>query len=227
MGPGEKITAAVPVPSFAEADFCTMVTRNGKIKRVALSNFEAVRPSGLIAIGLAAGDVLGWVRLSLSGQSVLIITSLGQAVRFSSDLVRPMGRSAAGVKGINLREGDCVTGAEVEKDDTSELLVVTAGGYGKRTSISAYPMKGRGTRGVTTIARKMLSRTGPVVAVLSVLPEDQITMITTNGQALRTRVANIPKLGRATMGSRLIRLADGDTVASVARLAASDLEVTE
>lgn len=226
LGAGEKITAAVPVPSFEEADYCTMVTRQGKIKRVALSKFEAVRPSGLIAISLSRGDVLGWVRLTLDGQGVLIITEQGQALRFSTDLVRSMGRSAAGVKGINLRQDDCVTGVEVVKGDGGQLLVVTSGGYGKRTPMAAYPTKGRATRGVATLARKLLPRTGPVVAVRTVLPQDQITIITTNGQALRTSVANIPELGRVTMGSRLIRLGDGDTVASVARIAEDDVEVS-
>lgn len=224
LGSGERITAAVPVPSFADADFCTMVTRRGIIKRVALSKFESVRPSGLIAISLREGDELGWVRVTLSGEELLIITAQGQALRFSTELVRSMGRSAAGVKGINLREGDSVTGVEVVKDENNQLLVVTSGGYGKRTSMSAYPAKGRGTGGVTTLARRLLSKTGPIVAARRVMPEDHITIVTTNGQALRTTVANVPHLGRATMGSRLIRLRESDTVASVARLADFEIE---
>lgn len=220
----ERITAAVPVPSFADAEFCTMVTRNGKTKRVSLSLFESVRPSGLVAINLANDDVLGWVHLTVEGQHVIIITEQGQALRFNSDLVRSMGRTAAGVKAINLRKDDRIAGV-VTVTEGGQLLVVTSNGYGKRTEMRQYNPKGRATMGVATISRTAVAKiTGPIVAVRSVHPEDQITIISVSGQALRTKVEDIRLLGRATKGTRLINLKAGDTVASVARLAASDLQ---
>ncbi len=220
----ERITAAVPVPSFADAEFCTMVTRNGKTKRVSLSLFESVRPSGLVAINLANDDVLGWVHLTVEGQHVIIITEQGQALRFNSDLVRSMGRTAAGVKAINLRKDDRIAGV-VTVTEGGQLLVVTSNGYGKRTEMRHYNPKGRATMGVATISRTAVAKiTGPIVAVRSVHPEDQITIISVSGQALRTKVEDIRLLGRATKGTRLINLKAGDTVASVARLAASDLQ---
>ena len=223
----ERITAAVPVPNFDDAEFCTMVTRNGKIKRVALSEFESVRPSGLIAIGLASDDELGWVHLTVDKQHIVIITEQGQALRFNSSLVRSMGRPAAGVNAINLRKGDHISGMVTVTDD-GELLVVTANGYGKRTSMEAYNPKGRATMGVATFSRKAVAKvTGPIVAVRSVRPDDQITIISANGQALRTTVSDIRLLGRATQGTRLMNLKPGDTVASVARLASADLPVSE
>ena len=220
----ERITAAVPVPSFADAEFCTMVTRNGKTKRVALSQFEAVRPSGLVAIKLASDDVLGWVHLTVEEQHIIIITEQGQALRFNSNLVRSMGRAAAGVKAINLRKGDRIAGV-VSVTEGGQLLVVTSNGYGKRTEMRQYNPKGRATMGVATISRTAVATvTGPIVAVRSVHPDDQITIISVNGQALRTKVEDIRLLGRATKGTRLINLKEGDTVASVARLAAAELQ---
>ena len=223
LSAGERITAAVPVPSFEKADFCTMVTRKGKIKRVPLQAFEAVRPSGLIAISLEKDDILGWAQLTLSGQEIIIVTEAGQALRFNTNLVRPMGRAAIGVNAINLKGSDRITGVELV-DDEADLLVVTENGYGKRTPIKDYPAKGRATAGVATINRKSLPTIGRIVAARQVVPNDQITIISTNGQALRTWVKNIGRYGRATMGIRLMNLKDGDTIASVARLSAADLK---
>jgi DNA gyrase subunit A len=222
---GEKVTAAVPVHDFGAADYCTMVTRNGKIKRILLNEFAAVRPSGLIAINLEEGDQLGWARLTLDKQDIIIITEMGQALRFKSDSVRPMGRNAAGVNAMRLDKGDFITSMEVVDDD-ADLLVVTANGYGKRTSLAEYSAKGRATGGMMTIAQKSLDTIGRIVSARAVRPEDELTIITTAGQALRLRVSEVRQAGRATMGTRLINLNEGDTVASVARLAAADLKLS-
>ena len=222
VSPGENITAVVPVPDFGAADYCTMVTRKGKIKRVSLSEFAQVRPSGLIATTLEEGDQLGWVRLTLGGQDIIIVTEQGQAARYSEDEVRAMGRTAAGVNAIRLGEGDFVTSMEVV-DPEADLLVATANGYGKRTPLSEYAAKSRAIGGVATIAQKNLETTGPIVSARVVNAEDEVTIITTNGQTLRLRVADIRQSSRSTMGTRLINLKKGDTVASVARLAAKDL----
>ncbi|HKZ68840.1 MAG TPA: DNA gyrase C-terminal beta-propeller domain-containing protein, partial [Anaerolineales bacterium] len=221
---GEKVTAAVPVRDFAAADYCTMVTRNGKIKRVELNEFAAVRPSGLIAISLEEGDVLGWARLTLEKQEIIIVSEDGQALRFTTNSVRSMGRQATGVNAMRLDDGDHITSMEVV-DDEADLLVVTANGYGKRTPLKQYPAKGRATGGVMTIDQKNLETTGKIVSARIVKPEDDLTVISAGGVALRTKMANVRQAGRATMGTRIITLKEGDIVASVARLAEADLKL--
>jgi DNA gyrase subunit A len=223
LQPGEVITAAVPVPDFDAANYCTMATRNGKIKRVALSQFSAVRPSGLIAISLAKGDELGWVRLTSGKNEIILVTEAGQALRYHEKLVRAMGRPAAGVKAINLRKKDRVTGMDVV-DPKADLLVVMQNGFGKRTPLKEYAAKGRATMGVVTLSRAKFKETGPVAAARVVDQRDDLTIISSGGIVLRTKVKQIKRAGRATMGVRVINLKPGETVASVARIAAKDLE---
>ena len=226
VGGGEKITAAVAVPSFSTAAYCTMVTRRGKIKRVSLKEFESVRPSGLVAITLDEGDELDWVRATTGKQEVILVTEHGQALRFSETKVRSMGRPAAGVTGIRLKEGDAVTSAEVVDPD-GDLLVVTANGYGKRTPLKEYTPKGRATGGIATIAQKMIGVTGLIAAARVVRDGDDLTIITSGGMAMRTEVKEIRQAGRATMGTHVIHLKEGDSVASIARIAAEDLPEEE
>jgi DNA gyrase subunit A len=222
LSPDEMITATVTVPDFEAASFCTMATRNGKIKRVALSEFSSVRPSGLIAIGLEDGDHLGWVRLTSGDDEVIVITEHGQALRYHESKVRPMGRPAMGVKAINLRKGDYITSMDVVDPD-GDLLVVTRKGYGKRTPLKEYPPKGRGTMGVITLSKAKRNVTGKVASARVVDEEDDLTIISSGGIVLRTKMKQIKQAGRATMGVRVIDLKDGETVASVARTAAKDL----
>jgi len=226
VGGGEKITAAVAVPSFLTAAYCTMVTRRGKIKRVSLKEFESVRPSGLVAITLDEGDELDWVRATTGKQEVILVTEHGQALRFSETKVRSMGRPAAGVTGIRLKEGDAVTSAEVVDPD-GDLLVVTANGYGKRTPLKEYTPKGRATGGIATIAQKTIGVTGLIAAARVVRDGDDLTIITSGGMAMRTEVKEIRQAGRATMGTHVIHLKEGDSVASIARIAAEDLPEEE
>jgi len=223
LSPEELVTAAVAVPDFSAANYCTMATRNGKIKRVELSKFASVRPSGLIAISLEKGDVLGWVRLTSGDDEIILVTEQGQALRFHEKYVRPMGRPAAGVKGINLRKKDYVTSMDVV-DPKGDLLVVSENGYGKRTPLKEYPAKGRATGGVITLSRDKRNVTGPVAAARVVDEEDDLTIISSGGIVLRTKMKQIKQAGRATMGVRVINLKDGETVASVARIAAMDLK---
>ena len=224
LSPEELVTAAVSVPDFSAANYCTMATRNGKIKRVELPKFAAVRPSGLIAIGLEEGDVLGWVRLTSGDDEIIIVTEQGQALRFHEQKVRPMGRPAAGVKGINLRPGDHVTSMGVVDPD-GDLLVVSQKGYGKRTPLGEYPVKGRATGGVVTLSRSKRDLTGPVAAARVVSAEDDLTIISSGGKVLRTKMKQIKQTGRATMGVRVINLKEGEIVASVARISAKDLKL--
>jgi DNA gyrase subunit A len=200
-----------------------MATKKGKIKRVALSKFAAVRPSGLIAIGLTAGDILGWVRLTSGDDEIIIVTEKGRALKYHESKVRAMGRQAVGVKAITLRENDSVTSMDVVVPG-AELLVVTANGYGKRTPCKDYPAKGRGTMGILTLDRKKLDLVGPIASARVVDEEDDLTIISSGGIVLRTKVKQIRSAGRATMGVRIMGLKEGETVASVARASASDLK---
>jgi len=223
VGPHETITAAVAVSDFGAADYCTMMTRKGKIKRVSLSEFAAVRPSGLIAMGLANDDELGWVRTTSGDEEVIIITERGQALRFHESEVRSMGRPAQGVNGIKLRSGDIVVGMEIVEPN-GDLLVVTTNGFGKRTSLDEYTPKGRATMGILTIDKNAQSKVGHITSARVVQPnEDLITLISSNGIVIRTKADTISQYGRATRGVQIMNLEADDTVVSMARFAAADL----
>ena len=218
MGPDERVTATVTVPDFEKAEYLTMVTRRGKIKRTDLSEFESVRPSGLIAILLDNGDELDWVKLTEGDDEVVVVTRGGQAIRFKETDVRPMGRSAAGVMAIKLAEGDEVASMDVV-DPEGDLLVVTARGYAKRTHLSEYSTQGRYGGGVVTLSKKSLDLTGPIVNAQVVSEDNDITLISAEGMVLRTRVKQIPKMGRSTRGATVMRMRKGDTVVSLALMA--------
>ena len=220
---GESITAAVSVPNFDNAGYITLATRNGKIKRMALSEMAAVRPSGIIAIGLEEGDALHWARLTHGDNEIIFVTELGQALRFSENEVRSMGRSAGGVTGIRLGAKDHVTSMEVIEKD-GDLLLVTTLGYGKRTPLTEYPVKGRATGGVQTTARSAADKIGTITSARVVQEADDLTIITANGMVLRTKVKDVKQAGRATRGVHLMDVKEGDRVASIARTAAAELK---
>jgi DNA gyrase subunit A len=217
----ERVTAAVPVPDFQRADYLVMATRRGKIKRTALSEFQSVRPSGLIAILMEEGDELRWVRLTHGQDEIIITTERGQAIRFKEEEVRPMGRNAAGVNAIKLEDGDRVASMDVVRPG-ADLLVITTKGYGKRTPIAEYSLQSRYGKGIRTIDVRKLDEIGTIAAARVVLPEDEITLISAEGIVMRTPVRHIPQMGRATRGSLVMRLNDGDSVASIARLTADE-----
>ena len=223
MGGNERITAAIAVPDFNSAAYCTMATVKGKIKRVNLSHFAAVRPSGLIAMTLAPDDRLSWARLTSGEDDILLVTAQGRALRFHESAVRAMGRTAAGVRGIRLKGDDYVASMDVVEPG-GDLLVVTRNGYGKRTPLTEYSRKGRGTQGILTIAPKALPKIGEIVSARVVQPQDDITLISANGIIVRLKVKQIKKAGRATQGVILMRPKEGDSVATVARIAAADLK---
>ncbi|MCD4674279.1 MAG: hypothetical protein K8R77_16575 [Anaerolineaceae bacterium] len=213
----EQITAVVTVPDFKTAKYCTMVTNNGYIKRVSLSQFEKVRPSGLIAISLEAKDKLGWVRLTSGKDDIFLITAMGRALRMSEDAVRSMGRQARGVKAIRLKPNDYVTAVEMSEPD-GYLLVVTEQGFGKRTPLAEYPVKSRNTQGVYTTNHRHLDRIGKIVDARVVQEKDQLTIITVAGIVLRIEVESVSISGRATRGVHLMDVKDGDSVVSLARI---------
>ncbi|HSQ26875.1 MAG TPA: DNA gyrase subunit A [Anaerolineales bacterium] len=221
---GETVTAALAVPRFNEGHYCVMATRAGRIKRVSLSDFASVRPSGLIAINLGEGDELGWARLTDGNGEIILVTEQGQALRYPEGQVRVMGRNAAGVTAIKLRKGDHVTSMEVAEPG-ADLLVITSKGYGKRTSLSDYPTKNRAITGVQTIDKKALRQIGLVTSARVVQEADDLTIISANGVVLRTKVKNISQTGRATRGVSIMKMQEGDSVASLARVAYADLRM--
>lgn len=212
--PEESITAALPVHSFEDAEYLTMITRKGKIKRVEVNVFENVRPSGLIALNLEDDDSLGWVKLTEGEQDLIIVSEQGKGIRFSEEDVRPMGRAAAGVNAIRLDSWDRVAGADVVLPD-DDLLVITEKGYGKRTPLEEYRQQNRYGQGVRAMVLTP-ERTGKIVNARVVTSGDEVTCISANGIVLRTTTDEISQQSRSTQGVRVMDLRQGDFVASVA-----------
>jgi len=219
----ERITAVVAVRDFEQARYCAMGTVRGRVKRVKLSEFAGVRPSGLIAINLDQGDELGWARVTSGNDEILLVTSGGMALRFKESDVRVMGRGAGGVNGISLHKGDRVTSMEVVEPGGS-LMVVTDQGFGKQTPLEDYPTRGRGTGGVMTIDQKHFDKIGHIAAARVVQPQDEITFMSTGGQALRLKVSQVSVSSRATRGVHLMNMSVNDSLASLARIPAETVE---
>jgi DNA gyrase subunit A len=217
VGPDERVTATVSVPDFEQAGYLTMVTRQGKIKRADLSEFESVRPSGLIVLTLDEGDELGWVQLTDGEDEIVLVTQQGQAIRFPESNVRPMGRMAAGVMAIKLAGGDQVAAMDVADPD-GDLVVVTSQGYAKRTPMSEYSTQSRYGQGVQTLSKSALKATGPIADARVVSGDNDITLISADGLVMRTSLQQIAQMGRATRGALLMRMAKGDRVVSLALL---------
>ncbi len=214
---GENVTAMLPVPSNNGAHYLVMATKKGKIKRTELAEFESVRPSGIIALTLEDGDALNWVKLTDGTQDILMISANGQALRFSEDEVRAMGRTAAGVNAIRLDAKDNIACMAIARPDR-ELLIVTKNGFAKRTPLDEYPKKGRATGGVRTMDVNKLDETGPIVTAQVVHLTDEIAIMSRDGVVIRTEVKGIKQAGRATRGTRVMNLKKGDFVATVTNL---------
>ncbi|NOZ51347.1 MAG: DNA gyrase subunit A [Chloroflexi bacterium] len=213
----EVVTAVISVKDFVQSDYIVLSTRLGRIKRMALSAFDSVRPSGIIAINLAPNDELVQAQLTTGDQDIVLVTRGGKALRFPESSLRTMGRTAAGVMGIRLLGDDRVAAMETLLGD-EELLVVTENGWGKRVTPDDLSLKGRYTQGVWITDHRRLHETGPVVVVRAVLPDDDIAFMTLNGVAMRTNVADISVLGRHTRGVRCVRLQEGDMLVAAARV---------
>ena len=214
MQPGEKITTVIKHAKDARDDgFLFMATVKGTIKKTPLKDYANIRTNGLIAIKLDDGDELRWVRPSTGENDILISTSAGQAVRFSEKDVRSMGRAARGVRGARLRPNDCVVGMDIA-DDERTLLVISQNGYGKATKISNFPTHKRG--GVGIKAAVVTAKTGPIMTAQTMREADiEALLISSLGQAIRVGLKDIPTLGRTTQGVRIMKLSEGDSVASV------------
>jgi DNA gyrase subunit A len=223
LDPGEVITAAVSVPKFDEGKFITLATTRGRVKRMSLSELNAVRPSGIISINLGEGDELGWARLTNGKDEIILVTEHGQALRFSEEILRSMGRTASGVAGIRLGDNDKVASMEVIEPEGA-LLLVTTKGFGKRTALTEYPTKRRGAKGVNTTSKKALESIGLIAAARVVQDSDDLTIISANGQVLRAKVKDLRMAGRATKGVKLMGVKEGDRVVSLARTANAELK---
>ncbi|MCJ7610833.1 MAG: DNA gyrase subunit A, partial [Candidatus Aminicenantes bacterium] len=220
---GERITAAVSVPNFEAAEFITFATMKGIMKRVALSEFASVRPSGLVAISLEEGDQLGWVRLTSGKDDLILVTANGKALRISEKTIRAMGRSGRGVKGIRMKPDDRLASMEVVAP-SGYLMVVTEKGFGKRVPLKDYRTTGRGTQGVTTVNIVALKTIGIIATARVVKDEDEVTLITTNGVVLRLSVQAIKPQGRNTRGVKLMNVENGDKVSTLARVSETEIE---
>ena len=224
---GERVVALLPVREFSEGAFVVMATRNGLIKKTSLNLFGNIRTSGIIALSIVDSDALVGVRITEGASDLLLGTRNGWAIRFREENVRPMGRTARGVRGIRLRAGgDEVVGmAVIPREGTATLLTVCEKGYGKRTPTSDYPTKNRGGKGVITI--KTSERNGKVVGLRIVTDDDDLMLITNGGKLIRMPVAGIPTIGRNTQGVRLIRLEAEEQVVAMERMAEKEEGETE
>lgn len=213
MHPDEKVTAIIKQGENVEG-YLFMATKKGTIKKTAVKEYLNIRANGLITIKLDAGDELKWIQEATGENDVVISTSAGQAMRFNEKDVRAMGRSARGVRGIRLRPKDEIVGMDVIRDKKQKLLVMSANGYGKATLAENFPAHKRGGVGIRVAG--VTAKTGPIVAVHTLEPAaKEVIMMSTKGIAIRVAVADIPTLGRAAQGVRIMRLNDGDTVASI------------
>ena len=222
----ETVTAVLSISDFSQAKYCALVTRLGRVKRVHISEFERVRPSGLIAIRLNNNDEVGWAQLTSGQDDLILVTRKGKALRFHEKEVRPTGRSTMGVSGIRLRGDDQVVSMDLVEPG-GFLLVITERGKGKRTPLDEYLAKGRGTLGVTTISQEARAEIGDIVEACVVQEDEDVTLITQAGIVLRTKVADISIQGRATQGVHIMDLNEGDSLAAIARISAQEAEATQ
>jgi DNA gyrase subunit A len=220
LGADEKITVVLPIREFDEHHYVFMATAQGTVKKTALNEFSNPRKAGIIAVDLDAGDYLIGAAITDGHHDVMLFSDAGKAVRFDEDDVRPMGRTARGVRGMQLEPGQSVIALLVAEDERQSVLTATENGYGKRTPIAEYTRHGRGTKGMIAIATT--ERNGKVVAATLVRPEEEIMLITTGGVLIRTRVAEIREMGRATQGVTLIALDEGTTLTGLQRIVESD-----
>jgi DNA gyrase subunit A len=228
--PDERIAEVLALRDYQVAPYLVLATRSGLVKKSRLTDFDSPRSGGIIAISLREDDEVIGARLVAPTDDLLLVSKGAQAIRFHADdeSMRPMGRATSGVIGMRFSDGDELLGMYVVQDG-GDLLVATGGGYAKRTPVGAYPVQGRGGRGVVTA--KIVETRGELVGALMVDPTDEIFAITSAGGVIRTRAAEVKQSGRQTMGVRLMNLATGDSVVALARnaesLAEGDQELPE
>jgi DNA gyrase subunit A len=233
---GEKITTILPIKGYEDNQYVFMATRFGVVKKSRLSDFSNPRKAGIIAVDLDEGDILVGAAITTGMQDVMLFSDGGKAVRFDENDVRPMGRTARGVRGMNLAQGQTVIAMLVAPNEADaallekeqllpSVLTATENGYGKRTSLAEYTRHGRGTKGM--IAIQTTERNGKLVAASLVTEADQIMLITTGGILVRTRVSEIREMGRSTQGVTLISVDEGTILSGLQRIAESDEDDTD
>ncbi len=222
----EKITVILPLfgenRNFPDNHYIFMATSQGTVKKTSLTDFSNPRKAGIIAVGLDEGDYLIGAALTDGKHDVMLFSDAGKAVRFDENDVRPMGRTARGVRGMNLEDDQKVIAMLVAGDENQSVLTATENGFGKRTPMAEYTRHGRGTKGM--IAIQTTERNGKVVAATLVNENDEIMLITTGGVLIRTRVSEIREMGRATQGVTLIAIEEGTTLSGLQRILESDIE---
>ncbi|RAP74282.1 DNA gyrase subunit A [Paenibacillus montanisoli] len=216
---GETVNAVIPVESFEPDRFLFFATKQGIVKKTPLDDYSNIRKVGLIAINLREDDDLISVKLTDGKQEIIMGTSQGMSIRFSEQDVRPMGRSATGVKGISSDEDDQVIGMDVVVPE-NDVLIVTANGYGKRTPVSEYRSQTRGGKGIKTL--NVTGKNGAIVSLRVVQNDEDLMIMTSGGTLIRMSMAGISTMGRNTQGVRLINIRDDDAVATVTRVARSE-----
>lgn len=223
--PGEQIAQVIQIQSYEDAPYLVLATSHGRVKKSRLTDYDSPRSGGLIAINLNEGDRLVGAQLCTAEDDLLLVSEEGQAMRFTADdeVLRPMGRATAGVKGMRFREDDQLLALTVVQED-AYLFVATSGGYGKRTKMEEYPAKGRGGLGVVTF--KYDKKRGKLIGALTVQEDDEILAITSAGGVIRTEVNQIRHTSRATMGVRLVDLGKDVELVAVDRNIEAEVEET-
>lgn len=223
----ERITAVIPIKKFAEDKFLIAVTKQGTIKKTALSNFDTNRKTGLIAMNLKDGDELIGIKQTSGTNNVIIVTKNGKCICFSEDDVRPMGRIAGGVRAIKLEKDDEVVAMELVEPG-QELLVVTKKGFGKRTKVEDYKIQVRGGKGLLTYDKAKFKKTGELVGAMAVDNDDEILLINSDGIIIRMAAKEISKLGRATQGVKIMNVGEEANIIALAKvIKEEDLEGAE
>ena len=223
----ERITAVIPIKEFAEDKFLIAVTKQGTIKKTALSNFDTNRKTGLIAMNLKDGDELIGIKQTSGTNNVIIVTKHGKCICFSEDDVRPMGRIAGGVRAIKLEKDDEVVAMELVEPG-QELLVVTQKGFGKRTKVEDYKIQVRGGKGLLTYDKAKFKKTGELVGAMAVDNDDEILLINSDGIIIRMAAKEISKLGRATQGVKIMNVGEEANIIALAKvIKEEDLEGAE
>jgi DNA gyrase subunit A len=230
LGDGERVMAVKPTRDFSEGKYLVFATAKGLVKKTEFPAYNTpIRADGIIAIKVRDGDELVQVRLTSGKDDLLLVSKSGHASRFNEKAVRPMGRDTSGVKGMNVTskvdgEQNRVLAMDVAKDD-SELFVVTENGYGKRTAVAEYPVKGRGTKGVLTA--KLTAKKGGLAGALIVREHQDLLFISQNGMVQRTNAGGISQMGRATQGVRVMNMKEDDRVSAVALVVESGASVAD
>ena len=220
----ERINAIIPIKEFEEDKYLIGVTKFGIIKKTSLSNFDTNRKAGLIAINLKPGDELVGIKQTSGTDNVIIVTKNGKCICFSEDDVRPMGRISGGVRAIKLEEDDEVVAMELVQPD-EQLLVVTKNGYGKRTPVTDYKIQVRGGKGLLTYDKAKFKKTGELVGAMVVSDDDEVLLINSDGIIIRIKSSEVSKLGRATQGVKIMRVAEDCEIISIAKVIKEDEEL--